>query len=116
MGDQPYHQHRDRHHQRQLSNPDVLGVAVSDTGSDVYVLSNAITGADPYGNSLTAATVEVIDPATNAVINTIALPGLDPYSVAISNAGPEAGDLYISSADITGATQFTRCPLLTRCR
>ena len=41
----------------------------------------------------------MIDPATNAVINTIALPGLDPTALAISNAGPEAGDLYVSSAE-----------------
>ena len=76
------------------SNPDGLGVAVSDTGStagDVYVLS--VTA----GN--TAGTVEVIDPATDAVINTIALPvTLDPSALAVSNAGPEAGDLYVSSA------------------
>ena len=78
------------------SNPDGLGVAVSDTGptaGDVYVLT------DPAAN--TAGTVEVIDPATNAVINTIALPGLDPAALAVSNAGPEAGDLYVSSAVAT---------------
>ena len=90
-----------------VNNPDVVGVAVNNTGSDVYVLTNAINGGDQYGNSPTDATVEVIDPTTNQVINTIALPGINPDYMAISDAGPEEGDLYISSADITGATQFT---------
>ena len=76
-----------------LPNPNGQGVAVNNIARDVYVLSDTVAN--------TAGSVEVIDPATNDIVNTIALPGLDPTTLAISNAGPEAGDLYVSSAVTT---------------
>jgi DNA-binding beta-propeller fold protein YncE len=69
------------------------GIAVSPTGShvgDVYVSNANLTTF--------ASTVAVIDPGTNAVIDTINVPdGAGP--VAISPIGPEAGYVYVAGDD-----------------
>ncbi|GJO06765.1 hypothetical protein NJB18091_48440 [Mycobacterium marinum] len=62
-------------------------MAVSPTGpeaGDIYVTNR---GGD---------TVSVIDPTTNAVIDTISV-GTNPIEVAVSPTGAEAGDVYVAN-------------------
>ena len=62
-------------------------MAVSPTGpeaGDIYVIDNS--GDDA---------VSVIDPSTNAVVDTIVV-GDEPDQLAVSATGPEAGDIYVT--------------------
>jgi YVTN family beta-propeller protein len=76
-------------------------VAVSPTG-DVYVTNEAggmVSVIDPT-NTVSppgSNTVSVINPANDAVINTIAVGGF-PAGVAGNPTGPNAGDIYIAEA------------------
>jgi YVTN family beta-propeller protein len=64
------------------------GVAVSPSGTDVYV---------PNGDSTHGVgTVSVIDPSTNMVIATATVGG-EPEAVAVSPTGTYAGDVYVAN-------------------
>jgi YVTN family beta-propeller protein len=81
------------------TTPEPYGVAVSPTGAEAGYVYTA--------NSNTNA-VSVINPATNAVVQTIDV-GNHPLGVAVSPTGPQAGDVYVTNAadDTVSVISFT---------